>query len=673
MRLAIIFGAYGAVGGDAALSAEISKSQCWMSYPSTAITGSWPPSEPESGRCANRYPSLAEALAACEHRQPQCQGVVRDAGILCSVLGSGNGSTSPLGVRMRYTFETRCCGTALRSIGATLWLPSPLPEKGTPHGGCLSVNEWAEDRGWLEAATCPTPATAAVAADVSAGVVSERMAADLLDRAMSVDTIVRRSREQVAAVDAAEAAGGRCPALSAAATDGASSSRRCPSRSSFAEQLSLMPNEPLGDCGRSSLSICAFGHRGKADGWGAQHARRAGLFVVAEQLGCAYTHQPLVGMNSHSREHGVDEIRAERFFGLGSGCVAAKRVHASEAPCIQPFGDTPVHVMPLAITHHAAASCNGTVIERYRSWKRTLSRLMVHCDDPPAVAPWSRCAWLRAVAALRRRYFAAHSGPPELRWFTEAAAEVAGVGSHSDRRRANHTGRQPLHVHAPLHLHIAVHVRRGDLHVMDHSRMIPNKAWTSALEAVSSAVAEARAHRHAHRDRVLYPSIHLISDGDLKYKSDQEALPLALEKWRRTVERHNISFYAHINEDVFETMHHMIGACAQCGQSPTQSTHRPPLINPHSSPTTHHPPLITLHSSPTTHHPPLITLHSSPTTHHPPLITHHPPLITLHSSPTTHHTPLITHQRHLPRRGRAGQEHLRLLDCGRLLFGGHPA
>ena len=43
------------------------------------------------------------------------------------------------------------------------------------------------------------------------------------------------------------------------------------------------------------------------------------------QAGCTYLHNPLSEMNARSKRHGVSHTAAEAFFGLGSGCMVARR------------------------------------------------------------------------------------------------------------------------------------------------------------------------------------------------------------------------------------------------------------------------------------------------------------------------------------------------------------
>ena len=416
---------------------------CWTRHENTNLEGPW--SEP---RCRRRFAFLAEALDACE-RETKCGGITMDRGFYCGIPGDARLATPtwPGVVRQPFRFELRG-GPPARPWPSMV---SFTKGRGGLASGCLHTKESLAAAVTL-GAVCP--ARALTDGDAANATNFAPLSAARLSLEAS-------SAVEGAAEDAEEVRLSRCPAAAAPSRRPDAARTRCPAQATLSEQLEAIgPSVQMGEgcAGAAPPGGCTLLHSGRNDGWGAQHFRRASLFVAAVRLGCRYEHVPIAPMNAHSKTHGVDASAAERFFGLGHGCAAASggRAQAS-VPCSQgPLGDTPADVMPPRSAHIVGGLCNASVLALVREWRAGIAGRKMVCEYAPSVPFVTRCSYLRAIAALRMRYFAAHGGRPPLPWYDTEGGDA----------RAADT----------LQLHVAVHIRRGDLWFRDAARQVRDVA-----------------------------------------------------------------------------------------------------------------------------------------------------------------------------------------------------
>ena len=220
---------------------------------------------------------------------------------------------------------------------------------------------------------------------------------------------------------------------------------------------------------------CRLRHvESRNDGWGAQHIRRALLFVHAMQLGCEYEHTPLAAFNENSRLHRVSRASAEHFFGMHTlGCM---RPNASRTGNGGSGGSPPQTQLPPRRSRsyecspvlpqdqpeadasspapHEIAQCGTTLGTIVKHWARSHEGPVACTSDygVPGMYAVSECHWLRAVATLRARYLQVHRDRPPLPWFTQDAPIPRRAGLVPRRAGLG-----------PLLLHAAVHIRRGDV------------------------------------------------------------------------------------------------------------------------------------------------------------------------------------------------------------------
>ncbi len=270
--------------------------------------------------------------------------------------------------------------------------------------------------------------------------------------------------------------------------------------------------------------------------------------------------------------------------------------------------------MAASQAHSLAALCNATAGQLIEQWRQRVAGRAVTCIWALRTPPLSRCAWLRAVAALRQQYQTAQGGAmPPLPWYDEDEDALrAGRPAHTPRAAAAHGAahggeaqggathgplahgsgdshasahhsathgplahgsgdRQPAHAsralhasahHSALRLHVAVHIRRGDLRRLDRARYVSNERWTELIGLLAELLAEVGARWSALRSvrarlPLLEPLVHVMSSSDYD-GAQQDALPL--EKWRAALARRNVTLRAHVDADTLATMRHLIGA-----------------------------------------------------------------------------------------------------------------
>ena len=520
---------------------------CYTRHDRTNLEGKWPS---DNEKCAHRYMTLAEAQLACS-AEPKCDGITVDGGLECHVERGEYASTYPDGLSWQFPYSLRS-----------------RPSKAWPSAGInsyLKNNEKACSAPPAEQPACPVRSAEAVKRTAATSTDESNERPKALAHAAELE---RRSAAEAAAIDASEVAHGTCPSASSSSSqhDGGSSSSTddpslptaCGSSISLLEQLRQLASLPGGgddDCTYTRQHDCALTHYGRPDGWGGQHFRRIRAFLAAVQLGCSYLHVPLFPMNKNSQEHKLSHTSGERFFGLSDHCPNHRsgrmmgRLSALHlgAHCLSGFGNAPVDVQPFHTTHALSAVCNTTVSGLLKSWHKAANGHKITCEEAPRVPPLSRCAMLRATAALRRRYYAAHGGAPPLPWFSPAAADAS---SSSSSGRA-------------LPVHVAVHVRRGDLHQRDMTRWLSNSKLSRALTDLVGALTEVRARWEAGVGGAsassatprLEMALHVMTESDW---SKSERLPR--RQWHTLCQSANITFHAHIDTDPLTTMHHLIHA-----------------------------------------------------------------------------------------------------------------
>jgi len=563
---------------------------CWALQRSSNLEGAWPRTKEEA--CANRFGTLKEAMVACENTTA-CDGITIDGGVDCPIEGGAYASTWPGGAAMPFSFSARSLPTK-RWAGMVSWVRTRDP-------GCARIAPPTEGVG--EPPMCPVR-TAGRAA------LSPPTNEQAFGSAAHSAALERRSAAEAEAVDASEVERGLCPSIGSS-----SSSADLPP---LIAQLAALPTAGLSDeaaCARRHRCALTHNEREFVDGWGAQHFRRATLFVAAAQLGCSYAHVPIATMNRNSQEHGVPPSLGERFFGLSHACWGERDKQAARAQryrppgggvhasCKDPFGvANPVDLQPLRMTYALAALCNATHAQMLERWYGRVEGSgaggsggaggagggnggggntgggvgrTVRCVHAPRVPPTSRCAWLRAVGRLRRRYYGAHGGvAPRLRWFTDDGARTPSLGPH-----------------------VALHVRRGDLRYRDGARLISTAEWNRVLVDLTAALAEVQsrwpaawAERAAAMEMNdsttalpesaaaaaaaatatstatttaaprLRPVVHIMSTRDYKEPSSGSRHALPLREWEALLASANATAALHLDDDPFVTMHHLIGA-----------------------------------------------------------------------------------------------------------------
>ena len=500
------------------------------------LEGPWP-AGPDI--CAHRYMTLTEAQAACG-AEPQCDGVTMDGGVECAIEHSKYATSYPDGLKWKFPYSCRSKPT--KQWGAHNNLGTWMKKKGTQ---CPLRPETAVP-------ACPVRAVAAVhahAPKVDAG--DEEHHPRVLARTAELERI---SALEASAVDVDEVARGTCPSAVSSGGGGGAPPLPidCSGRASLLEQLATLATLPGGDsdaCEAARANNCMLTHNGRPDGWGGQHFRRVRMLLAAVQLGCSYLHVPLFPMNENSRQHGISHQVGEKFFGLSHYCSDSKR-QGAPIHCLDAFGNAPVDVQPLHVTHALSAVCNTTTGGLLRAWRRQVHGRHVICEEATRVPPFSRCATLRATAALRRRYYVAHGGAPALPWYAPPAAAVAGSAGSAL---------------GALRVQIAVHVRRGDLHDRALARWISNAMLSRALSDLVNALTEVRAQWASGGDNKatdgaparppLDINLHVMTQTDW---SKSEKLPR--RAWHALCASANLSFTTHVDSDPLLTMHHLIGA-----------------------------------------------------------------------------------------------------------------
>ena len=499
--------------------------RCWMQKQVNLERG-----PREDKQCSYRFATLKDAQVACES-EPQCDGVTRDMGTNCVVNGAD-------GAKHLFRY-------GLRS----------LPSKPWAAGGVTS---------WLlgsrmrcigsHVQTVPPPSDSDVLC--SAYTADAAPSAKVAPDHAAVQRLMLRSESETVGIDDAAISQGQCSAQRLPGLVSVDLSvpkrERCGGGSPLGEQLAQIASQAVNKsfgCD-ATPARCFIRHKdGRNDGWGAQHYRRATLFVSALQLGCAYVHTPLYSMNARSRAHGVDHTAAEKFFALGRGCHANKALQLRTTGCTHPLGETWVGEEPFSRTHAIAASCNSTTQGMLDAWARRHANTLLDCDLAPHAPPLSRCTWIRAIAALRQRYFDAHGGAPALPWYelsstasAPAPTPLPGTGGARPFRSRS------LMKHSALALHVALHVRRGDLAAVDPGRHVSNARFERAVEGLAPALGEMISRWHGQ----LTCALHVMSEG--------KAAALPVEAWRSVLGAHNVSLELHLDTDPFTTMHHLIGA-----------------------------------------------------------------------------------------------------------------
>mgnify|MGYP004382063991 CR=1 FL=1 len=443
-----------------------SNSDCWIKHRNAVLNGAGLNDTAGSKeRCARRYKTLRDALDACA-RLDGCDGVTQDSGIMCQIEGGGYGSAwgrnpggtaSSGGGSMPFEYELRRLPPGPWT-GMTSWVRADCDASGAAHGARVTQGEKPVKNG------------AAVLCDARTKLVGDALRPEppaVSGAAMA--RLERRSAEEFAAAAEIEDAQG-CPrdrrtprragrrrgaepAHSQAAAEAVPAARlsaaaaHCGSVVPLIEQLATLPPPLRGDPCPVQRPVakgatCELREDGRNDGWGGQHMRRVATYMAAMQLGCAYRHAPLLEMNAHSKTHRVDHQAAEQFFGMSHAC--AERPPSQKVTCIGPFSGTPVDLQPLRVTSTFAAACNQTVGTMLAGWRAAARGKVIACEEPPTMAPLSRCTWLRSVAALRARYLEKHQGAPPLPAFASAPSALG--------------------------VNVALHVRRGDIWQRDRNR-----------------------------------------------------------------------------------------------------------------------------------------------------------------------------------------------------------
>ena len=311
--------------------------------------------------------------------------------------------------------------------------------------------------------------------------------------------------------------------------------------------ISLLPPSPRGPppvCahdGRCSLLHVESRH----DGWGAQHIRRALLFVHARQLGCGYQHAPLTPFNARSSVHGVLRDRAEAFFGMAAlGCNGSASRSGRHEPCTPFLPDQP-EAHAAAPAPHAIARCGTTLSKLLDQWGRRHRGSAVHCEGDygvPGLSAVSECSWLRAVAELRERYRSAHGGRVPLPWFTPPTRRQAGAAA---------AGLPP-----PLVAHAAIHIRRGDVLERDPGRVVRPERVGTSVSILAAAMTRVRST--AHGRRVAYV-VHVMSQPP--FFGGAGGFDAEVSAWRdRLSHCCNASLHVHLDGDAEKAMHHLIHA-----------------------------------------------------------------------------------------------------------------
>ena len=326
---------------------------CWTAKPGYNLEGPWPSA---NERCSARFATLTEALRACE-QQDKCNGITRDGGLECPIEGGEFGSLRSDGGTMRFQYETRSLpAKKWRGTGITSWVR-------TDGAGCVPVEEavlranaMAPERDDPE---CPVRTAQYTDVGTSGSWEKDQAAA----AARRLAWLEERSANELLELDDALERTGQCASKATEAS--AADKIRPPSCSSslpLIAQLALLPVAALAP-GAPCTRQCTLAHDSLSfkDGWGAQHFRRASVFLSAELLDCNYNHQPIADFNQPSSRHGVHRTKAESFFRLSDVQRCPTNPAHSPINCNGPFGTNPVAVQPLRTTHALAARCNLTV------------------------------------------------------------------------------------------------------------------------------------------------------------------------------------------------------------------------------------------------------------------------------------------------------------------------
>jgi len=129
------------------------------------------------------------------------------------------------------------------------------------------------------------------------------------------------------------------------------------------------------------------------------------------------------------------------------------------------------------------------------------------------VPPLHRADWLRAVAALRQAYLAAHNNVPPLPWYANSI-------SAADREAGEATGTPAAAtataVCPPLVLRVAVHVRRGDVIMIAPHRLHRFDTYlTPLMRRLASSFGAVRRQWDSgpagHRRQLAF-SVHIMSE-----------------------------------------------------------------------------------------------------------------------------------------------------------------
>ncbi len=531
------------------------------------LEGKWP----TGNRCRYRFATLDEALLACEQER-HCDGVSVDGGLMCEIARDSRLVTDywPGHVQVPFRYELRS-SPAHQLRYSRSYLFQRRDKVSGSDDECQNLVRHAQD---LQPSFCPVRTSEALLGERAGS--NERAASSAVGGGrwvardppsaarLDLESISARQAEQSNARDVSE---GRCPSVDRASSGAHSRAPGGCAAAPLAEQLELMDATLSGREGcagaegaSGAAGACALMHSGLNDGWGAQHYRRANTFLLAVQAGCIYEHVPLVRMNAHSMLHGTSHLSAEAFFGLGKGCATAGPARpplARGGSCHHPLGMSPLGVLPPRSEHMLASLCNRTVGDGLEAWRAAARGRLITCEHPP---PWPlsyRCATLRAVAALRRRYLNAHAGRPPLPWFEPAA---------------------PSPAESALAVHVVVHVRRGDLWFRDRARLISNERWSRAFRVLADALAEARERWKG--PKPLDITVHIISESNRqdalwsRHQTPQRSGPgaaagpekasaavaLPRDEWEEILGAANITSAWHLDADTLASMHHMIGA-----------------------------------------------------------------------------------------------------------------
>ena len=556
---------------------------CYEHKPGLNLEGAWPPAEQ---MCTYRFMSLAEAQAVCSS-ESRCDGVTIDGGVECVVERSEYASAFPDGLKWRFPYSCRSRPTKMwpANSGIGSW----LKQRDGSTGSTCGEAKLGEER-----PTCPVRSKMAVAAhtpppqqrappkkEPSSAVAGTSSAEDVEPHPPRAIThaaeLERLSAAEATAIDAADIARGTCPSD---IREAARLPTRCGGVVSWFEQLSELEQSTGGeeDCTAARAARCVLTHNGRPDGWGGQHFRRVRTFLSAVQLGCSYVHVPLFPMNANSQQHGIAHTAGEKFFGLSDYCYQGGP-RGSRISCLEAFGNAPVDTQPLHVTHALAAVCNTTASGLLTAWHDKARGRQITCEEAIRVPPLSRCALLRASAALRSRYFAAHRGVPPLPWFDSAgpigADAGGGIGGIGGRGIGGILGgvRGAVSSRSSLGVHVAVHVRRGDLRERAISRWVSNNQMTRVMSDLVNALTEVRALWDEDNNRAAASSsaaaapplpsprlplaihVHVMTQNDW---SHSERLPK--RAWSALCLGANLTFTAHVDTDPFVTMHHLIAA-----------------------------------------------------------------------------------------------------------------